>query len=138
MSNNIIIDKYLKYLNEFNKNIFNVDRYKEYDDFIDNEFIPLQIKIKESRINIEQENITKPTLYESNKLEPTSYESNKLKYTPYEINKLEPISKPDVFDKITSLSNINSQACFRFKIFCTSLAVTPFTLPFSIIYFAIV
>ena len=41
MSNNIIIDKYLKYLDEFNKSIFNVDRYKEYDDFIDNEFIPL-------------------------------------------------------------------------------------------------
>ena len=127
MSNNIIIDKYLKYLNEFNKSIFNIDRYKEYDDFIDNEFIPLQLKIKESRINIEQENITKPTLYESNKLEPTLYESNKLepisyesnkleltpyeinklKYTPYESNKLEPISKPNVFDKISTDSRIH-------------------------------
>ena len=97
MSNNIIINKYLKYLNEFNKSIFNVDRYKEYDNFIDNEFIPLQLKIKESRINIEQENITKPTPYESNKLEPT----------PYESNKLEPISKLDIFDKISANSKVS-------------------------------
>ena len=33
----------------------------------------------------------------------------------------------------TSRSRINSHACFRFKIFCTSVAVIPETLPFSMI-----